>query len=224
MKIDLKVLVCPKCKHEYENRHLVSFYSKFAKAAKSFEENNVVVTKCENCKIDLVDEKYIEHFDENGNIKFKKWIIKFWEIELRSFIIYKLYNLKSLLSAFNVRKIILDGFVEILDKKEIENIDSNDEKNQDKSKVIFNHILFKFLIKNKEYIYFDFVINEVDYLYKNDTSVYGCFTYNSFYYNYFENYNKMIADTLKFSLKECLNINTDVQIRLNNLAKKYVED
>ena len=117
MKINYIKLICPKCKKEYENKELVSFHSKFIKSAKNFIKENKTITKCKDCKLDLIKPEYAKYFDENGELNFGDWKASLFGISLRNFIIYDLYDLKNLLPDFKAQKLILDGYVEVVDEK-----------------------------------------------------------------------------------------------------------
>lgn len=61
-------MICPKCRREYANEYLASYSRYFASAAKSFKENNKIITHCENCKKKLIKEDiFNKSLDENDN-------------------------------------------------------------------------------------------------------------------------------------------------------------
>lgn len=205
MKIRTEELICPKCKEKFKNQYLMSFYSGMANAANRFQKNNKVITKCPKCKLDLVNSDYAENFDENGNLSFGDWTESLHDVNLRLFINYDLYKLKDIIRDLNVKKIIIDGIVEVVDSTE------SDEKK------IINYLVLKLVIKNQEYKYLKFSLLKNNYLPDGDTCVYNYMNYNSFYYKYFEKFNLALAETFKDTLKCDLGITTKIEIRLKNL-------
>lgn len=187
------------------------------------KKNNKLITKCEICDIKLTNEKYVKYYDDNGNLIFNNWTVGLNDIIIRKFIIYELNKLKDIVLDFNVKKIILDGYIEVVDKK---NVDDNKgeitEVELEDKKSILNHIIFRLVIDGQKYNFLDFIVSKVNYLPQSDTS-YDGYYYDSFYYNYFEYFNEMISKTFEYSLKNMLNINAKIERKLTNLALNYKE-
>lgn len=116
MRVITKIMICPKCKKEYEEMYLTSYSSGFEDAAGDFIKNNKPITHCENCNRKLVPLYLIKYFDEDGNYSPEQKIID------KGFDLFELYseifnNMQIFFNCVDNGKVVLSA-----------NIDNNDDK------------------------------------------------------------------------------------------------
>ena len=87
MRIIKEKFACPVCKKIFENKLLVSVNSECVDEAELFNKVNNIQQYCTDCKVKLVNEKYLKYFDKNGN-----FCINLQTIPISDKLFFKAYN------------------------------------------------------------------------------------------------------------------------------------
>lgn len=179
MKIEERTFVCPKCKKEYKNRKLLSYWGGMADAAKSFIKNNKNATTCENCGLRLVDKENLKYYNDKGEFDFKTIVTEFPKGKEFEFYCDMVVQIARVKECIDFSSIYLEG---VLEKVQKERVDEKENKNY-----LINRIKIK-VKSDKEYVLYDVILGKVDYADIGSR-------YNSFMIEY---YSKVLASTVEF--------------------------
>lgn len=185
MNIKETIYVCPKCKKEYTNHTLLSYWGGMADAAKDFMKNNKNATHCEDCGVRLVEKDNLEFYNENGDFDYKTNVVEFPQGKEFDFYINMIHELVRVKNCLGYNCVNFEGIVEKVKK---ENVDEEKVKNGIvNSSELVNHIKIKVNV-DKEYVLYDLILGKVDYADIGDR-------YNSFMIEY---YSKTLKTTIDF--------------------------
>ena len=211
MKIIRTTFVCPKCKKEYINSTLMSYWGGMAEAARDFVENNENTVICEKCGVRLVEDENLEFYNKKGDFAYKSQVLKFPQGEIFQFYLNMVELLQRIIQCFNSPEILIEG---VLEKVRKENIDGEKlKKNKTKSNILLNHI--KISVKEeKEHQVYDLILGEYEYSEFGDR-------YNSFVIEYNMGLLKSIVEFFVGALKKDLQLEVQSSIKAN-LNKKLM--